>query len=59
MARLTWRKILIMEEKKKKFLKPELEIFDFKNDDIITGSGLAEAQGNAGWTDEDGETFGE
>ena len=47
-----------MEKKKKKFLKPELEVIDFENDDIITGSGLLEAQGNSGWTDEDGENFG-
>ena len=61
MARLIMIKTednLIMEDKKKKFLRPELEIVDFENDDIITGSGLAEAQGNADWSDEDGENVG-
>ena len=34
---------------KRKFVKPEAEIFEFKNEDIITESlGLADT---AGWTD--------
>ena len=49
-----------MEEKKKKFLKPELEVIDFKNDDIITGSGegLLEGIDKTDWDNSGGETEG-
>lgn len=41
-----------MDDKKKKYEKPEAEVIDFNNEDIITMSVGATA---AGWTD--GEDF--
>lgn len=45
-----------MEEKKKKFLKPELEVIDFENDDIITLS--VGTQGAEIGADEGTDDFG-
>ena len=40
-----------MDDKKKKYMKPEADVFDFCNDDIITLS--TATANNAEWTGDD------
>lgn len=43
-----------MDDKKKKYAKPEAEVVDFAKEDIITLSG---GTGTAGWDDGFGEDY--
>ena len=44
-----------MDDKKKKYVQPEAEVVNFKNDDIITESLTVE--GVAGWDNGTGEDY--
>ena len=45
-----------MDDKKKKYERPEAEVVDFTSEDIITES-ITLIEGAAGWGDGDGEDY--